>query len=204
MSQKPDISRLITFQSLLLNFQAIQRVTHMPKTFQPENDVEHSYSLAMSAWFLAQYFPHLDCDKIIRYALVHDLVEVHAGDTYIYANQATIATKRTREHAALKQLEQDWPDFPDLTATIKDYETHHSEEAKFVYALDKIMPIMVIFIAEGYTWQQEGITPERLHAVKQHKVAVSPEIAPYYDQLYELLLQNRHLFTGTAKATTKP
>src|SRR5487761_1693983 len=111
--KKPDIHRLIEFQSLLHQFQAIERVTHVPGKFEPENDTEHSYNLALSAWFLAQYFPHLDRDKIIRYALVHDLVEIHAGDTYIYADQATIDTKKEREHAALLQLEKDWPDFPE-------------------------------------------------------------------------------------------
>lgn len=193
---RPDIHRILEFHDLLLQFQSIHRITHIPKSYDQENDTEHSYNLAMTAWFLAQYFPHLDRDTIIRFALVHDLVEVHAGDTYVYADAATLATKQEREHEALQKLERDWPDFPDLTQTIKEYETRASEEAKFVYALDKIMPILVIYLGEGYTWQQEGITPERLHEVKRHKVAVSEEIRPYYDELYELLLKNRHYFTG--------
>jgi len=198
--KKPDIHRLIALQSLLHQFQAIERVTHVPGKFEPENDTEHSFNLALCAWFLVQHFPNLDRDRIIRYALVHDLVEIHAGDTYIYADQATLNSKKQREHEALLQLEKDWPDFPELIAEIKSYEAHDSEEAKFVYALDKIMPIMVIFLGEGHTWQQEGITPEQLHEAKHRKVAVSPEIKPYYDELYELLLQHRHYFTGEKPA----
>lgn len=196
MTDKPDIHRVLEFHELLLQFQAIHRITHIPKTHDQENDTEHSYNLAMMAWFLAQYFPHLNRDKVIRFALVHDLVEIHAGDTYIYADAETLATKKDREHTALLKLEQDWPDFKDLIDNVKEYETHKSEEAKFVYALDKIMPIIVIYLGEGYTWQQEGITPERLNEVKRHKVAVSKEISPYYEELYSLLLQNRHYFSG--------
>ncbi|HYH75307.1 MAG TPA: HD domain-containing protein [Candidatus Saccharimonadales bacterium] len=194
---QPDITRLLSFQSLLLQFQAIERVTHIPGSHRPENDTEHSYNLAMTAWFVSQYFPELDKDTVIRYALIHDLVEVHAGDTYVYADQAMLDSKHEREAAALAKLEAEWPDFPAMANTIKAYELRADAEAKFVYALDKIMPIMVIFLSEGYTWQQEGITPERLDQVKRHKVAVSPEIEPYYQALYQLLLANRHFFASS-------
>ncbi len=195
---KPDILRLLEFQKLLLQFQAVERVTHVPKTEDKthrwENDTEHSYNLAMTAWYLAYYFPDLDRDVVIRYALVHDLVEVHAGDTYIYADQATIDTKKDREAAALAQLEKDWHDFPDMLATIHEYESKTSEEAKFVYALDKIMPIMLIYLGDGHTWHTEGIHHSRLHDAKREKVAVSKDINKYYEQLHHLLLENPQLF----------
>lgn len=196
-TDRPDIHRLIELQQVLLAFQAIERVTHIPGTFRPENDTEHSYNLALCAWFLAQYFPQLDRDKVIRFALVHDLVEIHAGDTYIFEKSA-VATKKQREHEALQQLEKDWPDFPDLTASIKTYETRDSEEAKFVYALDKIMPLLVIFLAEGYTFQKSGVTFDQLHENKQPKVAISPEIKPYYAQLCELFRQHSHYFAANS------
>lgn len=193
---QPDIHRLIELHKLLVQFQHVERRNHVPGNFERENDTEHSYNLAMTSWFLASNFPHLDRDKIIRLALVHDLVEVHAGDTYVYAVQAEIATKQEREHAALEKLREDWPDFPDLIQHITDYETRESEEAKFVYALDKIMPIMGIFVGKGHTWQKEKITLEQLHAIKQNKVAISKDIYPYYEQLYKVLQDHQHYFTG--------
>jgi putative hydrolase of HD superfamily len=69
-----------------------------------ENDTEHSYNLAMTAWYLAAYFPELDKNKLIRYALVHDLVEIHAGDTFAFGDAKHIASKSEREAAALNQL----------------------------------------------------------------------------------------------------
>jgi putative hydrolase of HD superfamily len=199
MPDVPGIHRLIDFHRLLHQFQAIERITHVrgKQDFRAENDTEHSYNLAMTAWFLCEYFPHLDRDTVIRYALVHDLVEIHAGDTYVYADQTELDSKARREAAALKQLEQEWADFPDLTATIHGYEAKKDNEALFVYALDKIMPLIVIFLGEGYTFKRENVTLERLDAIKRHKVKVSPEIATYYDQLYDLLSKHLHLFADS-------
>ncbi len=153
-----------------------------------ENDTEHSYNLTMTAWFLTPHFPELDKDLLIRYALVHDLVEVHAGDTYIYGSNEELSTKAEREKVAAEKLHKDWPDFSEMHELIEDYEARANPEARFIYALDKIMPIMQIYIHEGYTWQKEGITAEQLHANKYDKVKLSPEVSPYYDEPYELLL----------------
>jgi putative hydrolase of HD superfamily len=200
----PDINRLIDLQKLLLTFSQIERIIHREhhgKIVQ-ENDTEHSYNLTMTAWFLSQYFPELDKDLLIRYALAHDMVEVHAGDTYVFADAATLASKTDREHAAFKQLQTEWHDFPDLLEAIESYEKRESPEAKFVYALDKIIPVMTILINDGYTWKHEHITPEQLDSIKRTKVALSPEISPYYDELYELFMSNRQLFD--AKSDKKP
>lgn len=197
MSHQPDIHRILDLQKLLLQFSQIERITHRHNQrmeFVQENDAEHSYNLAITAWFLAAYFPKLNRDLVIRLALVHDLVEVHAGDTYVYADAEILATKHEREAAALEKLKADWADFPDMHEHIELYEKRETEEAKFVYALDKIMPIMQIYLHNGYTWKKEGIRPEQLHEIKVHKVRLSPEITPYFEQLYGLLLAQPTLF----------
>ncbi len=196
--KKPDIYRLIEFQQFLVQFSQIERMTHRfhkDKHVQ-ENDTEHSYNLALTAWFLAPHFPELDRDLLLRLALVHDLVEVHAGDTYIYGSQKDLASKAKREAEALKKLEVDWPDFSEMTTLIKDYEEKNTPEAKFIYALDKIMPIMLIYVHKGYTWKQEKITVKMLDAAKREKVALSPEIKPYFDELYNLLLDSPHFINA--------
>ena len=147
----------------------------------------------MTAWFLAEYFPELDDTLLVKIALVHDLVEIHAGDTYVYADQALLDTKPAREKEALEKLKHDWEDFPEMISHIEDYELRSSPEAKFIYALDKLMPVMLIYINDGLTWKEEGITVKMLHDVKKAKVALSPEIQPYYDQLRDILLDSPHL-----------
>lgn len=188
----PTLDRLFELQKFLYDFRNIKRVIHFPNK-ELENDIEHSYSLAMTGWYIASYFPELNKDKIIQYAIVHDLVEVHAGDTFLYGDAALLASKQDRETKALIQIKQDWADFPDLIASIEAYEKHDTPESAFVYALDKIMPILVIYISDGYTWKKENITVEMLDDKKRNKISISPEIDMYYQQLYELLKNSPHL-----------
>jgi putative hydrolase of HD superfamily len=192
---KPSIQRLLDLQHFLLQFRNVERISYLPgQTERRENDVEHSYMLAMAAWFLAPFFPELNPDKAIRYALAHDLVEVYAGDTYTFATDESIATKKQREHEALMRIKQDWPDFSDLVASIEAYENRTDAEAKFVYALDKIMPIMLNFLSKGHGWRKHNVTIDMLHENKKDKVALSPEVQEYYKALLALLHKHEHYF----------
>jgi putative hydrolase of HD superfamily len=192
---KPDLRRLIDFQQLLLDFRAIDRKLHIPPGLEKyENDTEHSYALAMTAWFLAAHFPHLDRDLVIRMALAHDLIEVHAGDTYSYSDKQVLEQKTAREEAALAQLQNEWPDFPELLDTIRSYETRDTEEAKFVYALDKLTPALVDYMNEGHGWHDNGITFAMFCEEKNKKVPISPEINDYCQTLIGILEKEQHLF----------
>ncbi|HSW98889.1 MAG TPA: HD domain-containing protein [Candidatus Saccharimonadales bacterium] len=198
---KPDIHRLIELQQFLLLFQKIDRALFIPgRGERHENDVEHSYNLAMAGWFLTQYFPELDKDSVIRCALVHDLVEVHAGDTMIFQNPQGLATKKDREAAAVEQLKTDWADFPEMLAQLEQYESRASAEARFVYALDKLMPAIMNYLQGGRIWKTHGVTPATLGKIQLPKVSLSPEILPYYRALLDILAGQPELFTPGRKA----
>jgi 5'-deoxynucleotidase YfbR-like HD superfamily hydrolase len=194
--KRPDISRLIELQRLALQFQAIER--HVCYTSdeldRAENDVEHSYALALVAWFLCEHFTELDRDTVMRYALAHDLVEVYAGDTSVFADGEKLASKAEREAQALMQLSNEWPDFPDLLSCISEYEARANDEAKFVYSLDKIMPIILNYSQDGRGWRKHNITLRQLHETKKVKVQTDPRISKYYDELYRLLVEAPELF----------
>jgi putative hydrolase of HD superfamily len=187
-----------------LDFRAVERVTRIPGTPQRENDVDHSYSLAMMAWFLAPYFPHLDRDTLIRMSLIHDLTEVHAGDTFVFGEDDHLVSKGQREADALTRLAADWPDFTEMNELLEHYEQRDSEEAKFVYALDKVMPIILSIIGGGRDFQDYNVTLELMHKQKQDKVAVSPEINEYYAELLEVLRDMPHLFPQQHPTKPKP
>lgn len=189
-----SIENLIKFQDFLHDFQRIERVVHVPGREAKENDVEHSFHLAMAAWYLSDDFPELDRDRLIRYSLIHDLVEVHAGDTFFYADEQEKSTKIDREAAALKRIAEDWKDFPELAETIEEYEQRINDEAQFVYALDKVMPMIVIMNAGGKTWHDYGITFDQQHDAKYEKVKDSKHILPYFNQLIEILKDKPELF----------
>ncbi len=200
MEKRPDIKRLIEFQKLMYKFRSTMRFIHFPENNDDyENDVEHSYFLAMSGWFLAQYFPHLNRDKIIRFALIHDMVEIHAGDTFSYAGKEAKIDKQKREQLALKKLQEDWPDFHEMIHDIEEYEERGTEEAKFVYALDKIMPAIMNYVGKGHIWQKHGVTIDMFREEKESKISVSDEVYPYYKELIAILEQKPDYFAQDQK-----
>lgn len=193
---KPSINRLIELQHLLVLLQGVDRHTYIPPTTDvPENDIEHSYSLALLAWFLAPHFPDLNQAALLQLALAHDVLEAHSGDTYAYGSSSELSEKADREAAAIKKLEQDWQDFPELLHAIHEYEQRDTNEAKFIYALDKLQPALMGYLNDGRGWRKNGVTFTRFLAEKEKKItAISDEINEYYLQLRTILEQEPNLF----------
>lgn len=183
------LDKLLSFAKLLGELQAVERVIRVRGSDRRENDVEHSYSLAMLAWYIldTERLP-LDRDRVFRYALAHDLVEVYAGDTYLYSeDKELLASKPERERLAAERLLAEFPEVPEMHAAISGYVKKEDAESRFVYALDKIDPILKIYLDGGRTWKEKQVTLEMLYENKKDKVALSPEIQPYFDELMMLL-----------------
>ncbi|MGB4943333.1 MAG: HD domain-containing protein [Candidatus Moraniibacteriota bacterium] len=188
------LTRLLSFARLLNELQKVERVVRVQGSERWENDQEHSYSLAMLAWYILDTgkFP-LDREKVLRYALAHDLVEVYAGDTYLYTeDKALLASKPERERLAAERLAAEFPEIPEMHAAIRGYVTREDTESRFVYALDKIEPVLKMYLDGGRTWQEKGVTLDMIYESKKDKVALSPEIQPYFDALMTLLETEKH------------
>ncbi len=188
-----EIHNLIKFVELIHTFREIERVLWLKGRDYPENDVEHSYQLAMVAWYAvsSQKLP-LDTDKVVKYAMLHDLVEAYAGDVDAFdADPQRDEKKAKKEREALEKLKTEFPEFPDMLELIESYEARFDEESKFVYALDKVLPVINIYLDNGRTWQKRGIgfTLETLTVNKKIKIANHPEVSKYFDQLVEILKQ---------------
>ena len=183
------LEKLIQFTKILDEFRAVERVLRVTGQDRYENDTEHSYNLAMLAWYIVSSTEtNLDQNKVIRYALVHDFLEVYAGDTYIYSEDAAhLASKHAREAAAIKKLRETLKEFIDLHSVIDAYEAREDAESRFVYALDKIEPVLHMYLDGGRTWKEARIGFDRMYESKKDKVVISPEIKPYFDELMILL-----------------
>lgn len=183
----PSMDRLAELQQLIANFAKVKRAVPLADASVAENDVEHSYGLAMTCWYLHDKIaPKLDISKILRYALAHDIVELHAGDTYPW-DEAAVATKYEREKAALRQIEKDWHDFPMVVEFAEGYADKVDEEARFVYAIDKLLPVMMIELANAKNiWGKKQLT---LAMERENKVTIlkSDSVAPYYEKLLDWL-----------------
>lgn len=189
------LDKLLEFVKTTLLFQGVKRIIlHQDKdTF--ENDAEHSYQLAMAAWYIANSDKlNLNVDLVLKYALVHDFVEVHAGDTHFYRSDDQSDKKVAREKLAREKLAKDFPDFTDMHKFIEQYEAREDRESRFVYALDKVLPVINIWLGGGREWKRDEITFDMLMSKKIDKVAISLEIKPYFDNLVTILEKEKRLF----------
>jgi putative hydrolase of HD superfamily len=152
----------------------------------------------MLAWYIVDSRKlSLDMNLVIQYALIHDLVEAYAGDTYIFAEDKNyVATKEEREQKAQEKLQKDFSEMESLHELIGKYEKREDDESKFVYALDKIHPIINIYLDKGRTWKHENLTFEKLFEYKKNQVKVSPEIEMYFRELMKLIQKDeKNLFS---------
>ena len=187
-----DLTKILSFTDMIHKFRAVERVILVQGQDRDENDSEHSYTLAMLSWYInSTYKAGLDIDKLIKYALVHDLVEVHAGDTYFYQKDPKVLQdKHEREEKAAKQLNEEHPEFPELHEMIAAYEKREDQESKFIYALDKVEPMFSIYLDNGRTWNREKLTLEMLIEMKKDKVALDPTIQKIFNDMVSHLNDN--------------
>jgi len=184
-----DLTGLLELMKMTHEFRTIERVIHMRNSDRLENDMEHSFQLALCGWYVitTDKLP-LDVNKVIRYALLHDLVEVYAGDTYAHDPDPGVhASKKQRESDALVKLREEFPEFPEMVETIEQYEKKADEESKFVYALDKVLSSLNIYLSGGRSWKENNVSFAQVIAYKEEKVKVSPVVEEYFKEMKALL-----------------
>ena len=178
-----SLDQLIEFTKFTHVFHHTGRVARIPGFDRYANAVEHSYQVTLLAWYLAvaNDLP-LDKDLVIKYALVHDTVEAYAGDTYAWDPEA-VATKAAREENARKKLEQTFPEFPDLHNLLERYEKREDKESRFVYALDKIIDPLNIYLEDGKLWNEAKLSLEEIRQFKDPRIAVCKDVEKYWLEL---------------------
>ena len=138
-----------------------------PGLDRPENSAEHSWHLAMMAIVLAEHAPPgIDLSRVTGMVLVHDLVEIDAGDLFLYADDEQQARQEAAEHAAADRIFAILP--ADQGFVLRhlwdDFMERESAEAKFARALDRLQPMLENLTAGGGTWQRHGITADQVLA----------------------------------------
>jgi putative hydrolase of HD superfamily len=144
----------------------IERMTKILGGSRRENSAEHSWHLALFALVLCEHADEpLDLARAIAMLLVHDLVEIDAGDTFAY-DDAGYETKAAREEAAADRLFGLLPDTQgaQLRALWDDFEAGESPEARFANAVDRLQPLLLNHANQGGPWREHGISRERIVA----------------------------------------
>lgn len=154
---------LIDVGKLVLTFARVNRVTLHEDGSTPESDTDHTVMLSICACSLAQtLYPKLDVGMVAQFAIVHDLVEVYAGDTNTFnITKEGREEKEEREEKAFKRIKQEFDGiYSWIPSTIKAYESLETDEAQFVKVVDKIMTKLTHRINQGAYLRREGITKE--------------------------------------------
>ncbi|MES2623581.1 MAG: HD domain-containing protein [Patescibacteria group bacterium] len=177
------LEKTLNFLTLLRNLEKVERTVYRPgDTF--ENDTEHSYQVAMLAWFLADQFKlSLSKEKLFKYALAHDVVEVYAGDTPVYGSEEVKASKQEREEKSLERIKGEFGYFPDLIESIESYEQRNDEESIFIYELDKLLPPLNMYLDGGYGWNKFSITLEQIEVEKRSKVKNAKDMVVLLEEM---------------------
>lgn len=180
----------------VLPLSSIERTMVMPfNKERHENVAEHSYMLSVVACALADRLDNeLDLGLIAQYALVHDTVEIYAGDTSVWASRQERAEKQEREKLSLFQIASEQQSFPWIVQTIKEYEELASKEACFVYALDKMLPHMLIIIGDYHPIHPTKAAYLETEAIARKKVMKYPGLLPYFEELCQLFKESPQFF----------
>ncbi|MBD2260075.1 HD domain-containing protein [Pseudanabaena sp. FACHB-2040] len=165
----------------------ILRQTLLMDGSRQENSAEHSWHLALMALTLAEYAPpKVEITQAIKQLLIHDLVEIDAGDTFCYDAAANL-NKAEREQAAADRLFGLLP--PDQQLEIRclwqEFEEQTTPTARFAAALDRIQPLLHNQRTAGGTWKQHGITREQVMQRMAPVEVGAPELWPFVLQIIE-------------------
>lgn len=145
------LSRQMTFALELDKEKNVFRQTHLSGNGRNENDAEHAWHMAIMAYLLKEYSNEpVDIAKVMILCLIHDIVEIDAGDTYAYDTVA-LATQKAREDAAKERIFSLLPEDQkaEFTALFDEFEANETAEAKFAHAMDNFQPLILNHSNDG-------------------------------------------------------
>ncbi len=147
------------------------RQTACTQSRRPENDAEHSWHLCLAAIVLAEHAndPRVDVLRVLKMVIVHDLVEIDAGDTFAY-DSARMAGQHDREALAADRIFGMLPgdQAVEFRALWDEFEERATPEARFAAALDRFQPVLLNCSTEGAAWRRHGVTEDRVVARNSH------------------------------------
>lgn len=163
----------------------IFRQTHLSGGGRAENDAEHAWHMALMIYLLREY-ANQDFDplKAMVMALIHDVVEIDAGDTYAY-DEAGLATQQEREAKAARRifglLPQDQRD--EMMALFREFEDYETPEARFAHVLDNLQPLMLNHANNGGDWRAHQVKKSQIYKRNAKTAAGSQTLWAYMEDM---------------------
>lgn len=141
------------------------RQTHLSGHGRRENDAEHAWHMAVMAYIFKEYANEpVDISKVMIMCLIHDVVEIDAGDTYAYDAEG-LTTQKEREDAAKERIFSILPDDQrdELVSIFDEFEANDTPEAKFAHAMDNFQPLLLNNSNGGSDWTEHGVDAETVY-----------------------------------------
>jgi len=152
------------------------RQTHLSGHGRQENDAEHAWHMAIMAYLLREYAnEEVDIARVMLMCLIHDIVEIDAGDTYAY-DEENLKTQKAREDAAKERIFSILPEDQktEMTALFDEFEAYETAEARFAHSLDNLQPLLLNNSNEGGDWKEHQVTAEAVYG-RQRKTRLGSE-----------------------------
>ncbi|NLM41697.1 MAG: HD domain-containing protein [Firmicutes bacterium] len=188
MEQLPKrLRQQIDFALEIDKLKSIYRQNLVADGSRRENDAEHSWHLAVMAVLLAEYLPEpVDLLKVMKMVLLHDVVEIDAGDVFCYDPAAAVG-KEEREQAAAERIYALLPtdQGQELKALWEEFEAGVTLEAKFAVCLDRMQPLLLNFVTQGGTWRIHNVSAPQV----RQRMAPIREVSPELGEAVEQILQ---------------
>jgi putative hydrolase of HD superfamily len=136
----------------------------------------------------------IDVLRVLKMLIIHDLVEIDAGDTFAY-DTARMADQHTREALAAERIFGLLPadQAKELRALWEEFEMRNTPEARFAAAVDRFQPLLLNFLTQGAAWRKHGVTSDRVIARNQHIAEGSTELWAYAVRMIEESVADGHL-----------
>jgi putative hydrolase of HD superfamily len=173
----------------------ILRQTHITGYARRENDAEHAWHMAMMIYLLKEYSnEEFDVAKAMMMALIHDIVEIDAGDTYAY-DTAALETQKEREERAAERIYGLLPDDQrdELRALFEEFEAGESAEARFAKTMDNFQPLLLNDSNGGADWREHKVTKSQVVGRQQKSVIGSKDIWEYTSALIDKNVQKGNI-----------
>lgn len=193
------VERLDEQMAFILEVEGLKQIfrqTLLPGDKRAENDAEHSWHLSLMAILLTEHAraPDLDLLHVLKMLLIHDIVEIDAGDTFAY-DEAGHEDKEEREKAAAARLFNLLPNeqAQAVRALWDEFEERTTPEAQYAAALDRLQPLLLNFHTEGAAWRRHGVKKAQVIARNEHIAEGAPALWDYARELIDNAVERGYL-----------
>ena len=201
MTDNKRLARQLAFALEIDKEKNIFRQTHLSGRGRNENDAEHAWHMAIMAYLLREYAnEEVDIGRVMLMCLIHDIVEIDAGDTYAYDEEG-LATQKEREDAAKERIFSLLPDDQkqELIALFDEFENSDTPESRYAHAMDNLQPLILNDSNEGRDWLEHRVCAKQIYK-RQGKTRLGSEIL--YDYTDKVI--QKHIGLGHIAAEQNP